>query len=738
MDPCGIVLLWALVAQPADTLKLLARELLGPSWGLLLDGNILYVATGGTLCAVDVSDPHNPIILSHDHAGDVTDQPSKSGDVVYVGANVWGFYAFDVRDPNNIRKIGVWPPSLEDYEMDPNEHPFVGHLRARGNYLYAPGFQGGHNWLKIFDVSDPQNPVERGTFYLDGMTNPYSCELVSDTVAVVALGTTLVSVNIKNPDNPFGVDTLFIPGITSMTGLRLFGDTLLVSNMAGLARVSVSDPSNMQVIDTFARPLDLSCTWDAYSWGNHIFLADGLSGLTILDADLDVVSRLSLSRGDDCMDVVVRDGIAYIAWTNLGLVIADVSDPESPKEIARLDLGSPTRGSAFLGDTLYMALDEEGLYVFSTSIPEKLDTIGHWRPSSFEGRAKSLLAVSEGPRKLVYMAAAYGGLYILDVTNPSDIQSLYQIGSFGEFVDLAISGTTLFFIASRQNLIDTLTAYDVEDPESPSRLGFLPMHLYEPDAWAPTPNTRIDVLDGRAYIASKDSFYIVDVSAPEQMSILSAIPLGCGRDAEVVIGNGRVYAYVGQRNPNSFLVVDVTDPVNPEIVREIEIDWGGEPTPWGGITHLRASDSLLYVLDRSKGLFAYWIADPENPVLCPNGHFQHNGNDDSWWISLRDDGLIYASVGCDGVYVFGFGTTDLKELQPEPDKALLRIRNSVGVPAYTAIGPGDVSLWGVDGRKIKDLPRAGELSGLSPGTYVIILRDWKGKIKCARKVVICR
>ncbi|MEO0180867.1 MAG: hypothetical protein ABIM74_06910 [candidate division WOR-3 bacterium] len=371
MDPCGIVLLWALVAQPADTLKLLARELLGPSWGLLLDGNILYVATGGTLCAVD--------------------------------------------------------------------------------------------------VSDPQNPVERGTFYLDGMTNPYSCELVSDTVAVIALGTTLVSVNIKNPDNPFGVDTLFIPGITSMTGLRLFGDTLLVSNMAGLARVSVSDPSNMQVIDTFARPLDLSCTWDAYSWGNHIFLADGLSGLTILDANLDVVSRLSLSRGDDCMDVVVRDGIAYIAWTNLGLVIADVSDPESPKEIARLDLGSPTRGSAFLGDTLYMALDEEGLYVFSTSIPEKLDTIGHWCPSSFEGRAKSLLAVSEGPRKLVYMAAAYGGLYILDVTNPSDIQSLYQIGSFGEFVDLAISGTTLFFIASRQNLIDTLTAYDVEDPESPSR-----------------------------------------------------------------------------------------------------------------------------------------------------------------------------------------------------------------------------------------------------------------------------
>jgi hypothetical protein len=114
-------------------------------------GNYAYCAASansGGLIIIDVSDPYNPYVVSKCSVSTYCDKIFVSGNYAYLSdPDYQRMWVLNVEDPYN-------PYTVYQYS-----DVRVGGLYVSGNYLYVGSRYTGQRF-RIFDISDPTNPIE--------------------------------------------------------------------------------------------------------------------------------------------------------------------------------------------------------------------------------------------------------------------------------------------------------------------------------------------------------------------------------------------------------------------------------------------------------------------------------------------------------------------------------------------------------------------------------------------------
>lgn len=175
--------------------------------------------------------------------------------------------------------------------------------------------------------------------------------------------------------------------------------------------------------------------------GDHFASSGSRSGLAAIDiSDPTQPQVLSIwmsnSRQSGAADVVVQNGIAYLAAMDEGIHILDIGDPSSITLLNtfRPDVNYPkpdpnqiafprSRGLAIQGSLLYVANDAGGLRIVDVSNPLMPTEIGQYHNFAMGDKPQAFNNVVIAGN-LAYAAVDYCGLEILDIADPQNIQQV--------------------------------------------------------------------------------------------------------------------------------------------------------------------------------------------------------------------------------------------------------------------------------------------------------------------------
>ena len=535
--------------------------------GLALHGDHLYASwrTGNDKSGVttySLADPARPSFVSEALMG---------ADFSHVGAIAAAnnhLYAFDSEN-------GIWVSSLADpgalgFSTDGTglggafDRTFVD-----GNLVHVFGQSFiGSAVLTTYDVTTPEAPQELQTFFGDGIdifdlrfNAPYAIGFgaklsvldLSNPNVIVPRGSadTLAMTGIVNatnayglgfegldvwdiadPDNPTQVESLDIDTFGAAATATVDGGALMLTTTDRFVFLDTSAPADPAVAGSALMSGSIDA-YDAALVGDTVLFLQQNYGLAIADAaTLEVQSRHEFDLPATPQDRVFNDlqvegDLAYLAAWGFGLIIADVSDPAAPAEVARLP--------AAFAHTVAVA-DARAYIARNTNGPE-FGIVDVSDPAS-----PGFLASYALPFSPAQLAARNGVLYIAGHPN-GDLESV------------------------------GLRIVDVTDATSAMELGFY-------DEGCPAA-FEVKLVEDLAYLACSNGLHIVDVSdpaAPLRVGYAAATDLLDVRTSLEVRGDRAWYG-----SPAGILELDVSDPANPVALAETE-------TGFYGPINLRAID----------------------------------------------------------------------------------------------------------------------------------------------------
>ena len=240
---------------------------------------------------------------------------------------------------------------------------------------------------------------------------------------------------------------LVFPVLILLTGFMLSQvDPYSVNSMRIVqARQATTVDSNV----TFIGQLNT----DGYTYGvavsgNYAYVADGFSGLRVVDISNPAVpfQVALLNTGGDAFGVVVHDTLVYVSADQAGVRIISISDPLNPYEVGFLNTGGNTRAIA-LSDTLaYVADGDSGLQVINIADPANPAETGSFITDEF---AWDVALKGQN----IFMANWIDGIRSFDVSDPTDPQLTgFTNNNIGQNLGIAIVGDLALLAAGPAGL----------------------------------------------------------------------------------------------------------------------------------------------------------------------------------------------------------------------------------------------------------------------------------------------
>jgi hypothetical protein len=251
----------------------------------------------------------------------------------------------DVSDPNN-------PVELGSYD----EIGYPDQLAVDNNLVYITDRFGP---LQVIDVTDPANLEKIGEYVGSGET--YDIEIVGEIAYLADWNQGLNILNISDPSNPELIDNFGIIGASPQ--LDIVGDLIYLSDhrneRTGLVVLNISNPANPFWVDSYLPDDEL---WNPHVFDDYIYCGNHeLEGgeLIILDtSDPSNVSEVGqFNFGSIVNSVVVSNNIAFAAGGMHGLDLIDVTDPSNPTLLIALNGVGIGRDLMVIEDMIYLAGD---------------------------------------------------------------------------------------------------------------------------------------------------------------------------------------------------------------------------------------------------------------------------------------------------------------------------------------------------------------------------------------------
>ncbi|MEJ2720684.1 MAG: FlgD immunoglobulin-like domain containing protein, partial [bacterium] len=201
--------------------------------------------------------------------------------------------------------------------------------------------------------------------------------------------------------------------------------------------------------------------WSAAAAGKYVYVADNVAGLMVIDVSNPQSPSLagSYDTPGTAYDVKIAGDHAFIADGSTGLQVIDVSDPTTPVSVGSYDTPGEAISIDVDGDVAYIADRGNGLVVVNIGYlphPTLLDMYD--TPGDCWGVAVS------GDH--VYLGDALQGIHVINATNLVDLSYVTTVDPGGSHRRLYVDGDYLYSAA-----YGTLYAFDISDPAFPSTTG---------------------------------------------------------------------------------------------------------------------------------------------------------------------------------------------------------------------------------------------------------------------------
>jgi len=524
-------------------------------------GNYAYCAASAAgLDIIDISNPSAPVIIGNCDLPGYATYVALSGKYAYVANSTEYVQVVDISNPASPKKVGT--------AKTENTVVFV---LVSGKYLFASTYGYG---VYIFDISNPKAPVKKGTY----TSNAY---VTKDIV--------------------------------------VSGNTMYVTWTFGFEIVDISNP---------AKPVKLGSYWpQAYIYpgeiaisGNYAFVSESKNSMLVLD--ISTPSNPTLlgtweGVGGGFSHIEIREGKMYTVQYFGSCRIFDITDPLSPVVLGSCGLPDVKHDFALSpsGDHMYIAGDEEGLYILDTSNPSdpvaagSLDKSGNFFAVELKGKYAYLIGHS---------------ISIFDISNPGKTTLAAASKLWTGGTASTMQGHYLYTVGNG------FRGYSIANPLSPAYLFYFGRYLMDED-------TDIAVKGNYAYVTDADEgFLIFDITDPSHAFHVGN--LSYGGKGIAIKGN---YLYLNAYN--GFATYDITNPKWPVLISEKEDLWGN----W---TCVDPAKPYAYItVDYSPSIVAIDISDPANlqkkgsismPVAPANIYVSGNYA----FVSDRDKGLRVVDI----------------------------------------------------------------------------------------------
>lgn len=476
----------------------------GRAKGIFALANYAYVADEDSgLRIIDVSNPQAPVQVNSIVTGGIAENVFVLGDFAYM-VDFIGLRIFDVSNPISPLEIGFlqtpgasrsifvkdslafiadWYGGFRIINVSNPELPFeMGSFNNNideaidvfvdGHYAYLT-FSGDSppvTGLRIFDVSNPWNPVNIGSASVSGWAESV---YVSNKMAFVTRGQIYIY-DVSIPANP-NLKNIYYP-YGDMSGITVDEQFAYIADKRyGLVILDVSDPNNPQEIHSFQLA---GIARDIVLVNNYAYMA--YSGLRVIDIS-NPFSPVEVSyypTTGNPSSIFIKDSLAYLADGNNGLRILNVKNPSYPFEIGSF----PTSGSAvdisIAGNYAYLVNSPAGIHIIDISNPENPTEVYF---ISSADKAEGIFILFP----YAYIADGFGGLRIFDISSPSNPQ---EIGSVNIIAFKVYVNGDYAYVKSHGQV----KLIDIRNPYTPLIVGF-----------ASVPSEKISVKNNLVYVAGQ-------------------------------------------------------------------------------------------------------------------------------------------------------------------------------------------------------------------------------------------
>ncbi len=278
--------------------------------------------------------------------------------------------------------------------------------------------------------------------------------------------------------------------------------------------------------------------------------------------------------------VVVMGNVAYVTDQGAGLLIIDVSMPETPTLRGSVGLPGSARGVAVDGNYAFVAAEEAGLHVVDISDPTMPTLVG---TVDTPGSAQSVVVSGA----MAYVADRQCGLHVIDVIDPSDPVIFGSRSLPGLALDVAIAGDDAAVACFGAGVCFV----DISMPMAPAIRDIQS---------SPARALSLTRDNGTVYVAAENSgLFIIDagnmMTAP---SVLGSVGTD-GSAQSVRVRDGR--AFVANFS-DGMRIFNVEDPMSPE-------DLGGVDTPNSAVGIALDVGLKVYMADGFAGLHVICIPE---------------------------------------------------------------------------------------------------------------------------------
>ena len=295
-----------------------------------------YVAGGEGLSLINIRSPTSPWRALSDLSPycDYDDLALQYPLMYTIGC---GFKVIDVSRP-------MFPTTLARLELGGKRIAVEG----------ATAAVVGVDRLKLIDISDPANPVERGSGWTHG---PARDVALTNETAVSSSVTGFTVFDIGSLEAPTEISHFALPG--GVSTLATADGLAYAANLAYLRVVSLDDPASPSEITRIEHPsFGRVATTGRVAITTHSYDGPRRDMVTVLDVAHREMSEKSMwhaIRGP--ADVAIEASHAFVTADG-GLYAIDLKDPASPVELSILDLI----------ESEYVAVDSGRAYVATMGV----------------------------------------------------------------------------------------------------------------------------------------------------------------------------------------------------------------------------------------------------------------------------------------------------------------------------------------------------------------------------------
>ncbi len=572
--------------EPPDPVEFVGDVLFGGSFtDVEVVGGVVYATNGYGLLTFSLTDPE-----TGEEVGltEVSRVPTPgNANALSIGDTL---YAYVADGTDGLRVIDMGSNFLPPREIGSLESldQALGVTHRRGVVFLAEGEAG----LSIVDASTPENPVRIGRIDTEGSSEDVA---VSGDVAYVADGIGgLWIVDIDSLAEPREISRYLPGGIVRGVVVRE-NLAYLAAGTAGLLVVDISDPMAPTLVGSLNTP---GSAFRVSLAGDLAFVADLVGGVHVVDISEPTLPSFVASIPTFEEDVLVAnaaagdDAMLYVGDAQGRLLRFDITEPTAPRFVDAYRKEGRINSIRINNVTGFVADRHQGLHVVSfvnPLEPERLQTL------DIGGQPQQIAISPNGDYAYVTNVDGVKTIFIEDPANVREVGFNLTPGD-AEAVAVSLSANRLFVAdGSSGNQTASLRIYDITQPFQPQFLGLFPLGFSDLQGVAAE-----GVI---AVVVSADlvtNFSVIDITDPANPQRIGLTNVGVARGVTI----RGTYAFVA--TDTGLTVVDISNPVLPTIVAEVELAAAGRSVVLQG--------STAYVAIGSGGFQLVDVADPRNPI----------------------------------------------------------------------------------------------------------------------------